>query len=74
MIFMHKVVDVYVSEIRVSPAATGYQQKTDESNWLEMKSIKGLKKAPSGSLGHVDFLAGQVTLKQVILYQNHKLR
>lgn len=67
MIFMHKVVDVHVSEIRVSPAATGYQQKTGESNWLEMKSIKGLKKAPSGSLGHVDFLARQVTLKQVIL-------
>ena len=32
-----------------------------------MKSIKGLKKAPSGSLGHLDFLAGQVSLKQIIL-------
>ena len=32
-----------------------------------MKSIKGLKKAPSGSLGHLDFVAGQVTLKQIIL-------
>ena len=49
MIFMHKVVDVHQSGIRVSAAATGYQQKTGESNWLEMKSIKGLKKAPSGS-------------------------
>ena len=71
MIFMHKVVDVHVSEIRVSAAATGYQQKTGESNWLEMKSIKGLKKAQPGSLVHIDFLAGQVTLKQVILKQNH---
>ena len=39
-----------------------------------MNSIKGLKKAPSGSLGHLDFLAGQVTLKQIILWQNHELR
>ena len=36
---------------------------TGESYWLEMKSIKGLEKAPTGSLGLVDFLAGQVTLK-----------